>query len=339
MHRPLVSVIIVNWNGMHYLEDCLGSFFKSSYKNVEIFFVDNASSDESVAYVRKNYPTVKIIQNKENLGFAEGHEEAFRKAKGEAILLLSMDTIVAKNLLEELIDGLYAEKNIGVVQPKVIIYPDKVIDSIGSFFLASGLLYHFGREKDPTKAMYNKQMDVFSAKGACMLFRKEVLDKTGLFDKDYFAYYEETDLCMRVWLAGYKVRYIPSTFIYHKGGGASGKMVRSYILFHSQKNRIATYLKNFSVKYILRVLPLTIMMYEAAFIGYLLTGRFGAAWSVQKAIGWNIFHVRSLLKKRNHVQTSIRTVTDDSFMPSLTRKVSPIYYYYQFFGGMGKYVD
>ncbi len=339
MHRPLVSVIIVNWNGMRYLEDCLGSFSKSSYKNVETFFVDNASSDDSVPYVKKNYPTIKIIQNKENLGFAQGHEEAFRKTKGEAVLLLSMDTIVAKNLLLELMKGLYAEKNIGAVQPKVIMYPDKVIDSIGSFFLPSGLLYHFGREKDPARKMYNEQMDIFSAKGACLLFRKEVLDKTGLFDKDYFAYYEETDLCMRVWLAGYKVRYIPSTFIYHKGGGASGRMVRSYILFHSQKNRIATYIKNFSLKYLLRVLPFTILMYKVAFLSYLLTGKFGAAWSVQQAIAWNIFHSRSILKKRKHVQTSIRVVQDDTFMPALTRKVSLKYYYYQFFGGMGNYID
>lgn len=340
MSKPLVSIIIVNWNGRRYLDDCLGSLSKISYKNVETLFVDNASTDDSVDCVKKNYPAIKIIVNEKNLGFAEGQEVAFKKSKGKAILLLSTDTIVEKNLLDGLVKVLYSNSNIGAVQPKILLYPEKdLIDSIGSFFLMNGDLYHFGREKDHRLPLYNKSIDIFSAKGACILFKKEVLDKTGLFDKDYFAYFEETDLCMRIWLAGYRIMYVPHAVIYHKGGGSSKQMASSFILFHSLKNRICTYIKNLSCKYLCQVLPTTIFIYQCAFVLYLLTRKFGTALSVQKAIVWNLINLKETLKKRKLVQEKIRVVSDDSFLPKLTKRVRFAYYFHQFFGGMEHYKD
>ena len=340
MNKPLVSVIIVNWNGRKYLNDCLSSLAKVSYKKVEIIFVDNASTDDSVSFVKKHYPYFKIVINSKNLGFAEGQEVAFRNAKGEALLLLSMDTIVEKNLIDELVKTLYASNKIGVVQPKILLYPEKnLIDSIGSFFLMNGDLYHYGREKDHTIAVYNKPMEIFSAKGACILFKRSVLEKTGLFDKDYFAYFEETDLCMRIWLSGYKIIYTPRTTVYHKGGGSSKQMASSFILFHSYKNGISTYIKNLSLKYLIQVLPRMIFFYELASIGYLLQGNYKITWAVQKAIVWNVFNIKKLLRKRKIVQEKMRVVSDDTFLPKLTKKVGLDYYYYQFFGGMEKYKD
>ncbi|RJQ37762.1 glycosyltransferase family 2 protein [Candidatus Microgenomates bacterium] len=339
MNKPLVSVIVVSWNGLKYLDDCLGSLTSSTYKNIEILFADNASSDDSVNFVKKNYPQIKLIQNKKNLGYAEGHEEAFKKAKGDAILLLSMDTIIKKNTLEELVKVLYSDNSIGAVQPKLLLFPETtLIDSVGAFFLDSGMLYHFGREKDYKLKKYNEPMEIFSAKGACLLFRKETLRKTGLFDKDYFAYFEETDLCHRVWLAGYKIIYNPKAVVYHKGGGSSGQMVRSYILFHSYKNRICTYIKNLSIKYLLKVIPLTLMLYMLVSLFYLLKGKFSLAWVVQKAIIWNILHIKETLKKRKVIQEKIRVVKDDDFLPKLTRPVRISYYYYLLFG-LKNYID
>ena len=302
--------------------------------------ITDASSDDSVAYVTDNFPKIKIIRNKENLGFAEGHEVAFKKAKGKAILILNTDTIVEKNLLDALTKKLYESSVIGAVQPKIVIYPQKnLIDSIGSFFLINGDLYHFGREKDPRLPIYNRPMEIFSAKGACILFKREVLEKTGLFDKDYFAYFEETDLCIRIWLSGYKVVYTPETLVYHKGGASAKKAVSSYIQFHSYKNRICTYIKNLSFKYLCRVMPATILLYECASVFHILKGRFNIAWAIQKAILWNILHIRKILKKRKHIQVKVRKVKDDSFLPKLTRQVKLSYYYYQFFGGMERYRD
>lgn len=341
MHNPLVSIIIVNWNGRRFLEDCLGSLSKVEYNNSEIFFVDNASKDDSVDFVKKNYPNIKIIKNSKNLGYAGGHEGSFRKARGELVLLLSTDTIVEKNLLSQLIKAIYSEKNIGAVMPKLLMYPHKnLIDSIGSFFLSSGIIYHMGRNKDQSNPKYNKSMEIFSGKGACMLFKKEVLAKTGLFDKDYFAYFEETDLCHRIWLSGNKVIYWPNTSVCHLGGGSSKQMVPSFILFHSYKNILCTYIKNLSLKYLIRVLPLTLIMYQCGFFVFLLTGKFRTAWAFQKAIFWNISNMKATLKKRKFVQSKVRKVSDDYFLPHITRHVSLRYYYYLFTGeGLSKYHD
>jgi len=341
MHNPLVSIIIVNWNGMRFLHNCLGSLSKVKYKNTEILFVDNASKDDSVAFVKNNYPDIKIIANSKNLGYAGGHEEAFRKAKGELILVLSTDTIVEENLLSELVKAIYSEKNIGAVMPKLLMYPRKdLIDSIGSFFLASGIIYHIGRDKDQAKPQYNKPVEIFSAKGACILFKKNVLAKTGLFDKDYFAYFEETDLCHRIWLSGNKVIYWPRTSVCHMQGGASRQMVSSFILYHSYKNILCTYIKNLSLKYLIRVLPLTLIIYQCGFLVFLFTGKFRNAWAFQKAIFWNISNMRSTLMKRKFVQNKIRKVSDDYFLPLITRSVSLRYYYYLFTGeGLAKYHD
>lgn len=340
MYNPLVSIIIVNWNGRKYLDDCLGSLSKCTYKNIEIIFVDNASSDNSVSYVKKLFPKIKIIQNKTNLGFAEGHEIAFKTCKGSAVLLLSMDTIVEKDFLTEMVKALSENNNIGAVQPKLLMYPkQELIDSIGSLFLMTGVLYHYGREKNPHLLKYNKPMEIYSAKGACLLFRKEALQKTGLFDKDYFAYFEETDLCHRIWLAGYRIIYTPRAVVYHKGGGSSKQMMASFIYYHSYKNRICTYIKNLSFKYLFIVLFYTIIMYELAFTIYILTGKFRNAIAVQQAILWNILNLKSILKKRKYIQTKIRVRKDDEFLPQLIRSVRLSYYYNIMFGGLEKYRD
>jgi len=336
---PLVSIVIVNWNGMHYLPDCLGSLSKVTYKNIEVFFVDNASKDASIAYVEKNCPSFHILRNKKNLGYAEGHEKAFRLSKGELVLLLSMDTIVEKDFLQKMVTTILKSEDIGAVQPKLLMYPNtELIDSIGSFFLESGMLYHYGREKKHKDTKYNKPMEVFSGKGACLLFRRKVLLKTGLFDKDFFAYFEETDLCHRVWLSGSRIVYEPSAVVCHTGGGASKKMVVSYIQFHSFKNRICAYLKNLSMKYLLRVIPQVVVFYEIATIIYILLGRFSIALAVQRSLLWNLVHLGETLKKRKVIQTKIRSVSDDSFLPSLNKPVRLSYYYYLFMG-LGSYKD
>lgn len=339
MINPLVSIIIVNWNGMKYLPDCLGSLSQITYKNIEVCFVDNASADDSIEYVRKIYPHYKFILNSKNLGYAEGHEEAFRLAKGDLVLLLSMDTIVDKDFLQQMVRAITKKNDIGAIQPKLLMYPDKqYVDSIGSFFLETGILYHYGREKNHIDPKYNTSMEVFSGKGACLLFRRKVLLKAGMFDKDFFAYFEETDLCHRIWLSGFRIVYEPSAIVYHTGGGASKKMLASYIQFHSFKNRICAYIKNLSPKYIMRVIPKAVLLYEVATIVYILLGRFSIALAVQKSLLWNLVHLGETLKKRKLVQGKIRAVSDESFLPTLTRPVRLSYYYY-LFKGLGFYKD
>ncbi|MBI5613921.1 glycosyltransferase family 2 protein [Candidatus Gottesmanbacteria bacterium] len=339
MSNPLVTIVLVNWNGIQYLPDCLNSLGKIRYRNTEILFVDNASTDNSVSYVKKNFPKIRVIQNKVNLGFAEGHEEALKQAKGDSILLLSTDTIVEPNVLDVMVKSLYEKKDIGAVQPKLLISGENnKIDSIGMFFMTSGWLYHFGRAKDAALPRYNVPMEIFSAKGACMLFKRKVLDCTGLFDKDYFAYFEETDLCHRIWLSGYRIIYTPHTSVIHKGGGSSGQMMRSYIYFHSYKNRICTYIKNLSMRYLPEVLIKTLVSYVVVVFMYVITGSFSNAAAVMRSVYWNIVNLPKTLEKRKYIQTEIRRVVDDDFLPRITRKVRLSYYYYLFFD-LARYVD
>ena len=190
MKDPLVSIILVNWNGKHYLKLCLRSLAAVTYRSKEIILVDNASTDGSAEWVRSQYKNVRIIKQKENLGFAGGHDAGLREARGDLILLLNVDTVVEPSFLSKLVKRLQDDQNIGILQPKVMLEEDRrLIDSIGSFFLPSGLLYHYGREKDETIPQYNIPLDIFSAKGVCMLVRREVIDRVGLFDTKYFAYF------------------------------------------------------------------------------------------------------------------------------------------------------
>ena len=340
MEELLVSVIIVNWNGKRFLKDCLGSLSSISYRNIEIILVDNASTDSSVEYVRRNFPSVVIVRNKTNVGVSEGHDIGLNRSRGKAILLLNNDTIVERDLFNALVHVLYSDNNIGAVQPKLVLYPQKnLIDSIGSFLLTTGDLYHIGREKNPDDPRFNKSMEIFSTKGACMLIKREVLEKTGLFDANFYAYFEDTDLSIRIWLAGYKIVYTPYATVYHRGGGGSKQIKRSHILYHAYKNRIYSYLKNFSWKYVLKIFPVMLCMYQVAFLGYLATGEFAYALAVQRGILWNVIHLSEIIKKRKQVQQNIRVIADDVFIPPLTRRVKPSYYFYQFFGGIEKYND
>lgn len=347
MQTPLISVIIVGYNAKHFLPECLDSLIKGAYKNIEILYVDNGSTDGTSEYINKYYPQIILIQNSKNLGFSPAHEGILAKVKGDAVLLLNTDTIVGENLLKELMKVLYEKKDIGAVQPKILMYPEKdKIDSIGSFFLMNGLLYHFGYEKDQNLGIYNKPMEIFSTKGAVILIKKEVLDKVSfpkygnhkasIFDQDYFTAFEDTDLSMRIWLAGYKILYVPTTTAYHIGGGTVKKMMKSFILFHGEKNRLATYLKNLSLKYLFKVLPRIIIMFQIECLTYLfIKRRVDIAFAIQKAIFWNIFHLKEILRKRYYVQTHIRAIDDEDFIPYLTKKVRLSYYYYLVIGLKG----
>lgn len=339
-NKPLVSIILVNWNGKEHLKTCLRSLGKVTHPSYETILVDNASTDGSLGWVRSTYPDIRIVPNNRNLGFAGGNNSGLSPARGKYILLLNTDTIVDKTFLQPLVNVLEQDPSIGVVQPKVLLASDSTkIDSVGSFFLPNGLLYHYGREKNGKMPIYNIPMDIFSAKGVCMLIRREIIDRIGLFDKDFFSYFEETDFCMRVWLAGFRVRYEPSANIVHFGGATSSKQPKPFILFHASKNVLCTYLKNLSFFYALRVIPIIMGLYGLWCIANICTGKFANVWAIVHAFIWNTVQMRNTLRKRETVQKHIRVRQDKDFLPALIHPVAPQYYVEQFFGNLGSYRD
>ena len=331
--NPLVSVVIVNWNGKANLRQCLNSLFKVKYSPLEVIVVDNGSTDNSVTLIKEKFPNVKIVEAKKNLGFAKGNNLGYEKSTGDYILFLNNDCIVTDNFLEKLV--LYLKKNpvVGIVQPTILFYrPNTIfhnkINSVGSFFLKSGFLYHQDYGKNFVRQKYSKPFEVFSAYGACFLVKKEVIKKVGLFDKDYFAYFEETDLCHRVWLAGYSVMTYPSVHVFHKGAQTSEKLSSTFVQFHSFKNKFYSYLKNLGTYYLLTMLLPHFLISEIGSILYIFFGKPDYAWAIQKAIFWNIVRFKKIIAGRRKVQKNIRKVSDSSFIPKLTRSVGIKYYYF-----------
>jgi len=321
---------MVNYNGLHFLKACLPTIYKNNYPRFELILVDNNSKDNSVQYIEQRFPQIKIVQNKKNEGFAEANNIGYSKSKGKYILFLNNDTKVTKNFLSELVKGFDDNKKIAGFQSKILLMDDlRYLDSVGSFLTHSGFLYHYGANKRDSKK-YNKQIPIFSAKGASMVFRKDVLEKTSLngnvFDSDYFAYFEETDLCHRIWLAGFNIEYLPTALIYHKGGGTSRNMDSSFIQYHSFKNRINTYIKNLSFKTLLWYIPFHLCMVEIFALFSLLRLNMPMFFTLQKAIAWNVFTLKHTLKKRQQVQLHIRKISDRELFSQVMVKVGLSYY-------------
>jgi len=328
MKKGLVSIIIVNWNGKDHLEKCIPSVLKNSYQNFEIIVIDNGSTDGSIEYLRLNFSFIKLIRNKSNLGFAEANNQGIDSARGEYVLFLNNDTKVEKNFLSILVTRLSKDDKMGACQPKILHWekPGK-LDSIGSFLMSSGFLYHFGFEANDTGKL-NKEIKLFSGKGSCLLIKKLVLDEIGNFDKDFFAYFEETDLCWRLWLAGYYLLYIPSSVIHHKTWGTSRRLTLGFVTYHSFKNRISSLITNLEIVNLAKILPWHLLICFFIALSYLIWGKPQNSLAIMKAIYWNVKNLKHTLKKRTIVQEKIRRLPDSKLFPIILKDSNISYYWY-----------
>ncbi len=305
---PLVSIIIVNWNGGEVFKECLQSLNKIKYKNWELIVVDNGSTDGT-----KKFATIK---NKQNLGFAEGNNLGFEKAKGEYILLLNNDTTVEKDFLNKLVVRMERDKKIGLIQPKIHVMSDPTfIDSAGSYLTRTGFLQHWGFLSKDGKE-FNKEKYIFSAKGACILIKREVIEKVGLFDKDYGSYLEDTDFSWKAWIVGYKVLFYPKAEIYQKIGFSSKRQNQVFVNYHSFKNRLATLFKNLSFLNLIFIGGIHLFILFGLSFYYFITLRFENGVLVLKAIYWNLSHIKDLIEKRSVIQ-KLRVKNDNELFRSI----------------------
>jgi GT2 family glycosyltransferase len=219
MNYPKVSIIILNWNGKENTINCLEALKLTTYSNYEIILVDNGSIDGSVKYFKDHYPGIKLIENGGNLGFAEGNNVAIREVlqrdEIKYISLLNNDTIVKPDWLEKLVNALESDEKIGSCQPKILslIDPD-MIDAVGIYIDMYGGAFQEGHnEKD--LGQYDKTTEVFGVCAGAVLYRAKMLNQIGLFDKDFFAYYEDVDLSIRARLFGWKSVCVSQAVIYH----------------------------------------------------------------------------------------------------------------------------
>lgn len=249
---PLVSVIIVNFNGRKFLQDCLSSLLRQSYSPFEVILVDNASHDGSVEFVREHFPQVRILVEKVNLGFAGGSNAGIREAQGEFILTLNNDTITDPRFIENLVRPMTSDSHLGMCASKML-FPDGRINSTGICISRSGAAWDRGIFEQ-NSGQYDNEDEVFGPCAGAALYRRAMLDEIGLFDEDFFIYMEDVDLAFRARLAGWECRFIPAAKVIHIMGGSSG-IHSDLSVFYGNRNLLWNAIKNFPMRTLLISLP------------------------------------------------------------------------------------
>ena len=313
---PFISVVIVNYNGINFIESCLRSVLASNYPDLEIIFVDNASTDGSLDLMRQKFgsePNIKIIANKVGLGPSKGRNIGIENSKGKYIAFLDNDTEVDKDWLRELVSVLEEDYTIGAAQSKLLLSDRKTIDTCGHYLSITGFPYEIG-SGELDSGQYNEIMDIFGARSAAMFIRHSVLDQIGYFDPDYFMHSEETDLSWRVWLKNYRIVFVPTSIVYHKRGGSLNNQARNLMFYEGAKNCTKTLIKNLSPGRLLFMLPMHIFIWLALSTLFIMKGRIADGMAIIKGILWNVSNIKKVSVDRKKVQSN-RKIKDKHLFP------------------------
>ena len=244
-----VSIIVVNWNGVSYLEDCLRCLSSQSYANREIILVDNGSSDSSVPFVRQRFPDVEILELGKNTGFTGGNLAGLNIADGEFIALVNNDARVQQGWLENLVKPMLEDRKVGICASKLIIDGMNKLNSAGDGITTAAV--GFNRGLWAHDSLYNAPEPVFSACGAAVLYRRRMLDEIGFLDEDFFLYDDDTDLSFRAHLAGWDCVYVPAAVAYHKVNATSVRLSDLQVYYHT-RNLEFVWIKNMPTGLMLR---------------------------------------------------------------------------------------
>ena len=283
-----VAVVILNWNGVQLLEQFLPSVVKNS-PEATVYVADNASTDNSISYVNTFFPTVKIIKNDLNLGFAGGYNEALKSVDADLFALVNSDIEVTENWLKPIITTFENEPKTAIIQPKILDYKRKeyfeYAGAAGGFIDKYGYPYCRGRifetlEKD--NGQYDDTSEIFWASGACFFIRSSVYKELKGFDADFFAHQEEIDLCWRTINKGYTIMYNSASVVYHVGGATlqQGNPNKTFLNF---RNSLLMLTKNLPQKEIYSILFQRMILDGIAAIQFLLKGKTNHFLAVLKA--------------------------------------------------------
>ena len=269
-----IAVVVLNWNGKAWLEKFLPTLVKHS-QEATVFVVDNASTDNSVFFVKDHFPTVKIIVNATNGGYAKGYNDALKQITAEYFVLINSDIEVTEGWLTPVITLMDSEKQIATCQPKLLDFNNRskfeYAGASGGYIDKFGYPFCRGRIFDSIeedKGQYNDVTEVFWATGACLIVRSEYFNEVGGLDKDFFAHQEEIDLCWRLKNKGYKVMVEPKSVVYHVGGGTlnAGSPFKTHLNF---RNNLKMLFKNLPLPYLFTVIPIRLLLDALAAITFL----------------------------------------------------------------------
>lgn len=307
--------MILNWNGRAFLQEFLPALHRTTYGNHEVIVADNASTDDSVEFLRNHYPHVRIIINNKNYGFARGYNEALKFVTAEYYVLLNSDVEVNPGWLEPMVNLLEGDPQIAACQPKILSHKDKGsfeyagaaggwIDELGYPFSRGRIFDHCERDA----GQYDDTTEVFWATGASLFIRAKVYHDMGGLDNYFFAHQEEIDLCWRIQLAGGKIYVCPASVVYHVGGGTlpKGNSMKTYLNF---RNNLIMLWKNLDTVSKCWVIPARFALDWATALKGLLSGDSGYFRAVLRAQGgfvsWLVSHQsESVFPQKRHGKIS-----------------------------------
>jgi len=302
------AIVILNWNGKKLLEQFLPSIVKFSSDEAEIYVADNASEDTSISYIKHHFPSVKIVKNTENGGYAKGYNDALQKINADIYCLINSDVEVTQNWLNPILTVFNTDENTAIIQPKILAFKDKInfeyAGAAGGFIDLYGYPYCRGRvfndiEKD--RNQFNDVSEIFWASGACFFIRSKVYHQLNGFDEDYFAHQEEIDLCWRTQNIGYKVKYVGNSAVFHVGG-ATLKETDPQKTFLNFRNSLLNVVKNVPKKWFLFVVFSRLLLDGIAGLKFILELRPIHSLAILKAHFSFYTNFYKFLKKRKVLQ-------------------------------------
>jgi GT2 family glycosyltransferase len=262
---PSVAIVILNYNGRKHLQTFLPSVLHSSYQNKRVIVADNASTDDSLSYVKEHFPSVEILVNTQNDGFAGGYNWALKLVESDYYVLLNSDVEVSEGWIEPIIHLMESDTTIAACQPKLIAYNNRKLleyaGACGGWIDVLGYPFSRGRVFDileEDKHQYEDIQEIFWASGAAMFIRSKVFHQLGGFDDSFFAHQEEIDLCWRIQLAGFKLMVVPQSVVYHVGAGTLPRGGRKVYL--NFRNNLLMLSKNLPLSEKVKVLPIRFIL-------------------------------------------------------------------------------
>jgi GT2 family glycosyltransferase len=303
-----IAIVILNWNGQKLLEQFLPSIVNFSSKLAEIYVADNASTDHSIKYIKEFYPSIKVIENIRNEGYAKGYNDALATVDADIYCLLNSDVEVTKDWLIPVLTLFKTDEKTAVIQPKLLDYKNKnkfeYAGAAGGFLDLYGYPYCRGRifnDLETDHGQFNDISNIFWASGACFFIRSKIYHQLGGLDEDYFAHQEEIDLCWRVQNIDYKVKYVGNSTVFHVGGATLQETnpQKTYLNF---RNSLFSVVKNVPKKRLLFVIFSRLVLDGVAGIKFLVELRPIHTLAILKAHLSFYSHFLKFLKKRKKLQ-------------------------------------
>ncbi len=301
------AVVVLNWNGKAWLEKFLANLVKHSQEST-VFVADNASTDDSVDFVKSNFPSVKIIINASNGGYAKGYNDALKQIDAEYFVLINSDIEVTEDWLSPIIDLMDSDKKIAACQPKLLDYKKRntfeYAGASGGFIDNLGYPFCRGRifdDIEEDKGQYNDAIEVFWATGACLFVRSSHYNEVGSLDEDFFAHQEEIDLCWRLKNKGYKIMVQPKSVVYHVGGGTlnAGSPFKTHLNF---RNNLFMLFKNLPTFSLFTTIPTRLLLDGVAALTFLNKPKgLKHVLAIAKAHFTFYFEIPKLIAKRQKI--------------------------------------